>query len=112
MSLYITRILLSMGLTGAAIVALILLAIAGHKLVKELVNYLKEQGLYDFVFEQVKGAEQIFRENKGPEKLDYVLNRVMAYINDKGINLNRNQIRGIIEGAVKKLNDQEEHNVI
>ena len=80
-----------------------------------LVPYLKMKieaskyaGLVDWVEKAVKDAEQTITESgKGPEKKQRVVDFILKYALDNGIDISYEQVCVLIEAAVKTMKDGE-----
>lgn len=60
----------------------------------------------------VRAAEQIFTLTSGPEKFDYVYTNAIKTLNDKGLDVSKQQVEGLIEEAVALVNKEKNEEVV
>lgn len=84
----------------------ILLTIVSTKLIPWLHSKFEDNQLElikEFVFLAVRAAEQLFDKEQGKEKLEYATTTIITWLNGKGITVDADSLRAMIEAAVLEL---------
>lgn len=87
-------------LPAIASVIAVIFGVIGAK-IKQLYNSkVQDETVKTVVDSVVRWAQQVYKETKGPEKLQAALEKASAILNEKGITVSETELNTLIESAV------------